>query len=209
MGEHIQPPKESVPIEKRRAALGMSIADAAKAAGMSESRWRQITKGFQQATPETRIPVAAPARTLARMARAVGATDAELDAAGRSDAAQIMRAPAPENLGAALARLIPGQPASGNTTTQLDTTTRLWQRITDLDDNIGDNPTLRPLADRMLIAAADLLTTSLLNAGAGANARPLLDDIYRRSAQAAMTTVGEITSLHAAAREESDPKTDH
>ena len=207
MGEHIKTPAESVPIEQRRQQLGMSISEAAKAAGMSESRWRQITKGFQQATPDTRIPVAAPARTLARMARAVGATADEIDAAGRSDAAGIMRAPAPENLGAALARLIPSQPAS--TSTQLGETGRLWQRIIDLDDGIGDNPALRPLADRMLIAAADVLTTSLLTSGAGGAARPLLDDMYRRSAQAAMTMGGEITSLHAAAREESDPKTDH
>lgn len=205
MAEHEAPP-EAVLIEQRRAALGISIADAAKTATISESRWRQITKGFQQATPDTRIPVTAPARTLARMARAVGATADELDAAGRGDAADILRTPPPENLGAALARLIPAQAASP--ADQLEETARLWQRITDLDDAVAENPALRPLADRVLTAAADALTTILLSAGAGVDARPLLDDMYRRAAQAAVNSGHNIQALHAAAREEDEPKTD-
>jgi len=204
--EHIEVPPEAALIEQRRGALGLSIADAAKAANISESRWRQITKGFQQATPDTRIPVTAPARTLVRMARAVGATADQLDEVGRSDAADILRAPPPENLGAALARLIPAQPAS--TADQLDETARLWRRITELDDAVADSPTLRPLADRVVIAAADVLTTGLLSAGVGADARPLLDDMYRRAAQAAVNSGHDIQSLHAAAREEDEPKTD-
>jgi hypothetical protein len=206
MVEHIEVPPEAVLIEQRRAALDMSIADAAKAANISESRWRQITKGFQQATPDTRIPVTAPARTLARMARAVGATADDMEAAGRGDAADILRAPPPENLGAALARLIPAQPAS--TADQLDETSRLWRRITELDDAVANSPTLRPLADRVVIAAADVLTTALLSAGAGADARPLLDDMYRRAAQAAVNSGHDIQPVHAAAREEDEPKTD-
>jgi hypothetical protein len=201
-----EPPPEAAVIEQRRATLGMSIADAAKTASMSESRWRQITKGFQQATPDTRIPVTAPARTLARMARAVGVTAEQLDTAGRTDAADILRAPPPENLGAALARLIPHQPAPP--ADQLDETARLWRRITELDAAIADDPALRPLSDRVVIAAADVLTTLLLSAGAGTEARPLLDDMYHRAAQAAVDSGHEIQPLHAAAREETDPKID-
>lgn len=54
---------------------------------MSDSRWRQIIKGYRQETKDVRVPVRAPADTLARMARAVGATAEQLREAGRSDAA--------------------------------------------------------------------------------------------------------------------------
>lgn len=75
-------------IESRRLANPkMSVSRAAKLAGLSEGRWRQLAKGYQQATTDTRIAAKAPADTLVRMAQAVGVTAEQLRAAGRSDAA--------------------------------------------------------------------------------------------------------------------------
>ena len=68
----------------------LSMRRAAEAAGMSDGRWRQIVKGYQ-GTGSGRIPVVAPADTLARMALVVGVTPDELDGAGRSDAAESLR----------------------------------------------------------------------------------------------------------------------
>lgn len=69
---------------RRRARL--SIREAARRAGMSDARWRQITSGYQSVSGEP-IPVTAPAETLARMAQVVGVTGEELQRAGREDAA--------------------------------------------------------------------------------------------------------------------------
>jgi len=66
----------------------ISQREAARRAGISETRWRQIVQGYQQLQDGVRAPVTAPADTLARMAFAVGASEAELTAAGRADAAQ-------------------------------------------------------------------------------------------------------------------------
>ncbi|TDL05995.1 XRE family transcriptional regulator [Mycobacterium paragordonae] len=73
---------------------------AAKAAGISPSRWTQIIRGYKQETPELRVPVRAPADTLARMARAVGATPAQLREAGREDAADELERSVPVNTAA-------------------------------------------------------------------------------------------------------------
>lgn len=54
---------------------------------MSDSRWRQIIKGYRQETADIRVPVRAPAETLARMADVVGATPDQLREVGREDAA--------------------------------------------------------------------------------------------------------------------------
>lgn len=64
----------------------LSGREAASRAGISEGRWRQIITGFQSTTG-VRIPVTAPAVTLARMASVVGVTPDELQEAGRGDAA--------------------------------------------------------------------------------------------------------------------------
>lgn len=83
-------------IESRRLAPPkMSVSKAAKLAKISEGRWRQLAKGYQQATAETRIAAKAPAETLARMANAVGVTAEELEEVGRTDAASIVREPLP------------------------------------------------------------------------------------------------------------------
>lgn len=86
------PPPEAELIERLRKALSprLSVSRAAKAAGISEGRWRQIAKGYQQATPDLRLPVRAPADTLARMARVVGATPDQLEQVGRDDAAAVL-----------------------------------------------------------------------------------------------------------------------
>lgn len=69
----------------------LSVRKAAAAAGISEGWWRQITKGIQSRSTGS-IPVVAPAETIARMALAVGVTSAELEAAGRTDAAEVLPA---------------------------------------------------------------------------------------------------------------------
>lgn len=70
----------------------MSIRSAASAAGISESRWRQIESGvrwFRGVPYEER---GTPAVTVARMAQAVGATPQQLAGAGRKDAAEELEA---------------------------------------------------------------------------------------------------------------------
>lgn len=72
---------------RRRQTPRLSARAAAELAGISEGRWRQIVKGYQ-ATAGVRLPVRAPADTLARMAQAVGLTSWELRAVERTDAAE-------------------------------------------------------------------------------------------------------------------------
>lgn len=75
---------------RRKVRPGMSVRKAAAAAEISEGRWRQIIKGYNQVDKQTSVPVRAPASTLARMARAVGATPDQLREVGRDDAADEM-----------------------------------------------------------------------------------------------------------------------
>jgi Helix-turn-helix domain len=70
----------------RRAHL--SAREAARRAGISEGRWRQITGGYQVVSAGVYAPVHGPAATLARMAAVVGVTPAQLKQAGRADAAR-------------------------------------------------------------------------------------------------------------------------
>ncbi|MEN3225204.1 helix-turn-helix domain-containing protein [Mycolicibacterium porcinum] len=101
MREPMQPPEAEF-LERLRTAAkpSLSVRAAAKEAGISDSRWRQIIKGYRQETKDLRIPVRAPADTLARMATVVQASPEELDAVGRSDAADIMRAAADRTMSA-------------------------------------------------------------------------------------------------------------
>lgn len=65
---------------------------AAKKAGITESRWRQVVSGFQPAAAGApKVRVIAPAQTIARMSYAVGATPEQLVVAGRPDAADELR----------------------------------------------------------------------------------------------------------------------
>jgi hypothetical protein len=68
----------------------LSVREAARRAGLSYGRWRQITSGYQNVSPGSYAAVRAPARTLARMAHVVGITPGELTAAGREDAASAL-----------------------------------------------------------------------------------------------------------------------
>jgi transcriptional regulator with XRE-family HTH domain len=82
---------------------GMSAREAARRAGISEGRWRQITGGYQVVSPGVYAEVRGPASTLAKMAAVAGVTPAELRTAGREDAAQELarkqeRAPGEEML---------------------------------------------------------------------------------------------------------------
>lgn len=83
------PPPEAELIERLRREFTprLSVNRASKMAALSEARWRQIAKGYQQVDPQTRVAVRAPSDTLARMAYAVSATPKQLRNAGREDAA--------------------------------------------------------------------------------------------------------------------------
>lgn len=84
-------PREMQLIERLRELPPKTpVSRAAKRAGMHESRWRQLAKGYQQVTSGTRVAAKAPADTLARMARAVGAKPDDLRAVGREDAAAVL-----------------------------------------------------------------------------------------------------------------------
>jgi hypothetical protein len=70
----------------------LSAREAARRAGISEGRWRQITGGYQVVSAGVYAPVRGPAATLARMAAVVGVTAAQLKQAGRADAAKELTA---------------------------------------------------------------------------------------------------------------------
>lgn len=76
-------------IESLRKGLrpALSVRKAAEAASISEGRWRSLAKGTHQVSKGTAVPTRAPADTLARMARVVGATPDQLREVGREDAA--------------------------------------------------------------------------------------------------------------------------
>lgn len=88
------PPAEAELIRHCREAADppMSRRQAAAKAGISPSQWGDVERGRKRAGSGVDVPVQATAETLARMARAVGATAGELAAAGRQDAAQALAA---------------------------------------------------------------------------------------------------------------------
>jgi hypothetical protein len=71
---------------------GLSARAAARRAGISEGRWRQITSGYQVVSAGIYAPVRGPAVTLARMAAVAGISPAQLERAGRADAAAALAA---------------------------------------------------------------------------------------------------------------------
>lgn len=89
MADTPQPPPEAVALDRAVTRSRMSVREAAKRAGVSEGRWRQIVKGYQSAGGQ-QIPVTAPKNTLAKMAHAVGMTPDMLRATGRGDAADVL-----------------------------------------------------------------------------------------------------------------------
>lgn len=83
-----QPP-EGATLEAARRRLGISQNEAARRAGISGTRWRQIVKGRQ--TGAQAGPVTGSATTVARMASAVGLSAEDLEEVGRADAAEVLR----------------------------------------------------------------------------------------------------------------------
>jgi transcriptional regulator with XRE-family HTH domain len=90
MNERPDPPAWGALITAALASEGISAREAARRAGMSEGRWRQITAGYQVVSPGVYAQVHGPAGTLARMAAVVGVTPDQLKAAGRDDAATVL-----------------------------------------------------------------------------------------------------------------------
>lgn len=84
-----QPPAEAVLIKEALRRARLSGREAAKRAGLSETRWRQIVNGYQD-VGGVRIPVTAPDETLVRMAQVVSLTSDQLRHAGRSIAADLL-----------------------------------------------------------------------------------------------------------------------
>ncbi len=87
----LPPPPEGSAITAALKKSGLSAREAAKRAGLSEGRWRQIASGYQRPRAGVVVEVTAPPDTLARMAVVVGLTPEDLEAAGRSDAAAALR----------------------------------------------------------------------------------------------------------------------
>jgi len=94
MSTQPKPPAEALLIRQRREATMPPISrrQAAAMAGISASQWSDIERGSKKAGHGTVIPIRATAETLARIARAVGATADDLVAAGRGDAADLLQA---------------------------------------------------------------------------------------------------------------------
>ncbi len=90
MADRPEPPPWGAMITAALAGRGMSAREAARRAGLSEGRWRQVTGGYQVVSPGVYAQVRGPAATLARMAAVAGVTPDQLRSAGRSDAADIL-----------------------------------------------------------------------------------------------------------------------
>jgi lambda repressor-like predicted transcriptional regulator len=88
MADRPEPPPWGALIGAALRRAGISAREAARRAGISEGRWRQITGGYQVVSPGVYAQVRGPGSTLAKMAAVAGVTPAELRAAGREDAAQ-------------------------------------------------------------------------------------------------------------------------
>lgn len=82
----LPPPEARLITELREAPPRMSMSQAAREAGISITRWRQIENGYR---PERGVnyPESGPAQTVARMVLVVGGTPQQLTDAGRPDAA--------------------------------------------------------------------------------------------------------------------------
>ena len=92
MEQRPEPPPEGQLIADAADHMKLSIREAARRAGISYGRWRQIVTGYQNVSHGSYAPVHAPAKTLARMAAVVGVTADEMETQGqRADAAEFMR----------------------------------------------------------------------------------------------------------------------
>jgi transcriptional regulator with XRE-family HTH domain len=85
------PPPEGALLHRARESAEITIADAAKSAGITDTRWSQIERGHERRKGMD-VPARAKAGTLARMARAIGIPPERLESEGRRpDAAEILR----------------------------------------------------------------------------------------------------------------------
>lgn len=84
-----QPPEGRL-IEEARERLDISQNEAAKRAGMSGTRWRQITYGEASGGPGIKNPVHGNPETIAKMAHVVEVTVEQLEEVGREDAARVL-----------------------------------------------------------------------------------------------------------------------
>lgn len=87
----MRPTRAAALIDAARDASGVSVRAAAKAAHLSEGRWRQIAKGYQRVTKDVVAPVNAPPTTLAKMAHVVGVSSEQLRVVGAEDVAAELR----------------------------------------------------------------------------------------------------------------------
>lgn len=90
MTERPDAPPEGKLIRAALAASGLSQRKAAKRAGISDTRWRQIVAGYQSVGGEP-VVFRSLDETLARMAHVVGVRPEELADAGRPEAAEVLR----------------------------------------------------------------------------------------------------------------------
>lgn len=78
-------------IRVARDACGLSLAQAARIAGVNKDGWGYIERGYQNLGGRGVQPRLGSASMVARMAHAVGVTPGRLDEAGRPDAAEVLR----------------------------------------------------------------------------------------------------------------------
>jgi hypothetical protein len=92
MQERPPQPPEGKLIEDAAAHLDISIREAARRAGLSYGRWRQIVQGYQNGSQGSYAEVRGPVKTVARMATTVGITPEQMETEGqRPDVADFMR----------------------------------------------------------------------------------------------------------------------
>jgi hypothetical protein len=140
-----EPPPEGVLISSALKVAHISAREAARRAGVSDGWWRQIVNGYQSLSGGSYGIVRAPAKTLARMARVVGVTAAQMELEGRRpDAAALLDTPpelpdvkadADADLTDAIVAAaeakerMNGYPASGEDMFPGDTTEAIWERM--------------------------------------------------------------------------------
>lgn len=132
--------REGSLIEAAAKASGRSIRQLAANAGISDTRWRHIVRGWQPAPGGSQSPVNAPASTLARMAHAAGVTPEALAETGRTDAADLLARMNEDSAGTALGGAAGTLAAGGNVTFH----SGLRRAVPDEIDMIAESKTMSP-----------------------------------------------------------------
>ena len=144
-------------IEELRKAMRptLSVRKAASAAHISEGRWRSLAKGVHQVSKGNAIPTRAPADTLARMAKVVGASPEQLREVNRGDAA--------DELEELTSRRAQAQPAQAWATNPPPMPDRFEERMIRTTAEQKANNIFRALTDdpRLTTQQAEELTASL------------------------------------------------